>query len=85
MALVKSATLSVFVNPVDTAPAGDPYEAIVSFAMPANVDTVIVDGCVLRQREHIDGFDVLGRAVREDLSDCNAGEETADAGANIGA
>jgi cytosine/adenosine deaminase-related metal-dependent hydrolase len=31
------------------APAGDPYEAIVSFAMPANVDTVIVDGRVLRR------------------------------------
>ena len=24
---------------VNTAPAGDPYEAIVSFAMPANVET----------------------------------------------
>jgi cytosine/adenosine deaminase-related metal-dependent hydrolase len=34
---------------VNTAPAGDPYEAIVSFAMPPNVDTVIVDGRVLRR------------------------------------
>ena len=31
------------------APVGDPYEAIVSLAMPANVDTVIVDGRVLRR------------------------------------
>ena len=30
-------------------PVGDPYEAIVSLAMPANVDTVIVDGRVLRR------------------------------------
>src|SRR5262252_4087294 len=34
---------------VNTSPAGDPYEAIVSFAMPPNVDTVIVDGRVLRR------------------------------------
>jgi cytosine/adenosine deaminase-related metal-dependent hydrolase len=31
------------------APMGDPYEALVSLAQPANVDTVIVDGRVLRQ------------------------------------
>jgi cytosine/adenosine deaminase-related metal-dependent hydrolase len=34
---------------VNTSPAGDPYETIVSFAMPPNVDTVIVDGRVLRR------------------------------------
>ena len=34
---------------VNTSPAGDPYEAIVSFAMPPNVDTVMVDGRVLRR------------------------------------
>ena len=31
------------------APVGDPYEALVSLAQPANVDTVIVDGRILRQ------------------------------------
>jgi N-acyl-D-aspartate/D-glutamate deacylase len=41
----------VLVRTSDTniAPAGDPYEAIVWLAMPANVDTVIIDGRVLRR------------------------------------
>jgi 5-methylthioadenosine/S-adenosylhomocysteine deaminase len=39
------------------APAGDPYEAIVSLAMPANVDTVIVDGRVLRRGGAFTVFD----------------------------
>jgi hypothetical protein len=39
------------------APAGDPYEAIVSLAMPANVDTVIVDGRVLRRAGGFTVFD----------------------------
>jgi 5-methylthioadenosine/S-adenosylhomocysteine deaminase len=39
------------------APAGDPYEALVSFGMPANVDTVIVDGRVLRSGSKFTGFD----------------------------
>jgi 5-methylthioadenosine/S-adenosylhomocysteine deaminase len=39
------------------APAGDPYEAIVSFAMPTNVDTVVVDGRVLRRGGKFTAFD----------------------------
>jgi 5-methylthioadenosine/S-adenosylhomocysteine deaminase len=39
------------------APAGDPYEALVSFGMPANVDTVIVDGRVLRRAGKFTAFD----------------------------
>ena len=41
----------VLVRTTDTnmALAGDPYEAIVSLAMSTNVDTVIVDGRVLRR------------------------------------
>src|SRR4051794_14129845 len=34
---------------INMAPVGDPYEALVSLAQPTNVDTVIVDGRVLRQ------------------------------------
>jgi hypothetical protein len=38
-------------------PAGDPYEAIVSLAMPTNVDTVIVDARVLRRAGGFTAFD----------------------------
>jgi 5-methylthioadenosine/S-adenosylhomocysteine deaminase len=34
---------------INMTPIGDPYEALVSLAQPGNVDTVIVDGRVLRQ------------------------------------
>jgi cytosine/adenosine deaminase-related metal-dependent hydrolase len=42
---------------VNMAPAGDPYEAIVSLAQPGNVDTVIVDGRVLRRAGQFTAFD----------------------------
>jgi 5-methylthioadenosine/S-adenosylhomocysteine deaminase len=34
---------------INMTPAGDPYEALVSLAQPTNIDTVIVDGRILRQ------------------------------------
>jgi cytosine/adenosine deaminase-related metal-dependent hydrolase len=34
---------------INMAPVGNPYEAIVSLAQPTNIDTVIVDGRILRQ------------------------------------
>ena len=34
---------------INLAPVGDPYEALVQLAQPSNIDTVIVDGRVLRQ------------------------------------
>ena len=34
---------------INMTPVGDPYEALVSLAQPVNVDTVMVDGRVLRQ------------------------------------
>jgi cytosine/adenosine deaminase-related metal-dependent hydrolase len=34
---------------INMTPAGDPYEALVSLAQPRNIDTVIVDGRILRR------------------------------------
>ena len=34
---------------INIAPAGTPYEALVSFAQPRNVDTVIADGRILQR------------------------------------
>ena len=34
---------------LNMAPVSDPYEAVVSFALPANVDTVVIDGRILRR------------------------------------
>ena len=34
---------------INMTPVGDPYEALVSLAQPGNVDTVIVDGRILRR------------------------------------
>jgi 5-methylthioadenosine/S-adenosylhomocysteine deaminase len=42
---------------VNMAPAGDPYEAIVSFALPSNVDTVLVDGRILRRAGRFTAYD----------------------------
>ena len=42
---------------INTSPAGDPYEAVVSLGMPANVDTVIVDGRILRRAGKFTAFD----------------------------
>jgi 5-methylthioadenosine/S-adenosylhomocysteine deaminase len=49
----------VLVRITDTniAPAGDPYEAVVSLGLPTNVDTVIVDGRVLRRAGTFTTFD----------------------------
>jgi cytosine/adenosine deaminase-related metal-dependent hydrolase len=49
---------------INMSPVGDPYEALVSLAQPNNVDTVIVDGPILR---HAGKFMALDHAkvVRE--------------------
>jgi 5-methylthioadenosine/S-adenosylhomocysteine deaminase len=50
---------------INMAPVGDPYEALVSLAQPANVDTVIVDGRILRQSGKFTALDhakIVGEA-----------------------
>jgi cytosine/adenosine deaminase-related metal-dependent hydrolase len=49
---------------INMAPAGDPYEALVSLAQPNNVDTVIVDGRILRQSGKFTALD-HGKVVQE--------------------
>ena len=51
-------------NDINMTPVGDPYEALVSLAQPGNVDTVIVDGRILRQASRFTGLD-HARLVRE--------------------
>ena len=55
---------------INIAPASDPYQALVSFAQPSNIDTVVVDGRILRR----DGrFTALDEAhVLRDAAECAA-------------
>jgi len=42
---------------LNMAPVSDPYEAVVSFAAPANIDTVMVDGRILRRAGKFTAWD----------------------------
>jgi cytosine/adenosine deaminase-related metal-dependent hydrolase len=42
---------------INMTPAGDPYEALVSRAQPGNIDTVIVDGRILRRSGRFTALD----------------------------
>ena len=42
---------------LNMAPVTDPYEAVVSFGLPANVDTVLIDGRILRRAGKSTAFD----------------------------
>jgi cytosine/adenosine deaminase-related metal-dependent hydrolase len=56
---------------INLAPVGDPYEALVHLAQPNNVDTVIVDGRILRQANR---FATLDHAkVLADAREASAG------------
>jgi cytosine/adenosine deaminase-related metal-dependent hydrolase len=43
---------------------GDPYDALVQLAQPANVDTVVVDGRILRRNGRFAAVDE-GKVVEE--------------------
>jgi cytosine/adenosine deaminase-related metal-dependent hydrolase len=49
---------------INMTPVGDPYEALVSLAQPVNVDTVVVEGRILRQGGRFTALD-HARVVRE--------------------
>jgi 5-methylthioadenosine/S-adenosylhomocysteine deaminase len=53
------------------APVGDPYDALVQLAMPANIDTVVVDGRILRRNNQFTALD-QEKVIRE-ASDAAAG------------
>jgi cytosine/adenosine deaminase-related metal-dependent hydrolase len=53
------------------APVGDPYDALVMLAQPSNVDTVVVDGRVLRRSGKFTALDEE-KVVRE-AADAAAG------------
>jgi 5-methylthioadenosine/S-adenosylhomocysteine deaminase len=59
---------------INMTPVGDPYEALVSLAQPTNVDTVIVDGRILRQAGKFTALD-HGKVVR-DAQEAAAGLRT---------
>lgn len=68
----KSADLIlVRTNMPNMAPIGDPYDALVTMAQPANVDTVIVDGRILRQNGAFTALDY--EKLVKDASDALAG------------
>jgi cytosine/adenosine deaminase-related metal-dependent hydrolase len=55
---------------INIAPLGDPYEALVSLAQPQNVDTVIVDGRILRRASRFTALDPaqILREARESIA-----------------
>jgi cytosine/adenosine deaminase-related metal-dependent hydrolase len=53
------------------APVGDPYDALVMLAQPSNVDTVVVDGRILRRNGQFTALD-QEKVVRE-AADAAAG------------
>jgi 5-methylthioadenosine/S-adenosylhomocysteine deaminase len=48
------------------APVSDPYDALVTLAQPGNIDTVIVDGRILRQSGKFTALD-HAKVVRDAL------------------
>jgi 5-methylthioadenosine/S-adenosylhomocysteine deaminase len=53
-------------NAPNMAPIGDPYDALVQLAQPSNIDTVMVDGRILRRGGQYTGLDfeaVVGEAT----------------------
>jgi 5-methylthioadenosine/S-adenosylhomocysteine deaminase len=61
---------------INMAPVGDPYYSIVFSGQPANVDTVVVDGCILCRGGKLMAIDVA-KTVREATASARAIQERA--------
>lgn len=59
---------------INMAPVGDPYEALVSLALPSNIDTVVVDGRIVRRGGRFVTLDegAVVRQAAESLADLKA-------------
>ena len=49
--------ITVRTTDINMAPVGDPFDALVALAQPANVDTVVVDGRILRRGNKFTALD----------------------------
>jgi cytosine/adenosine deaminase-related metal-dependent hydrolase len=56
---------------VNMSPVGDPYDALVALAHPGNVDTVVVDGRILRRKSAFTALD-FAQVVRESAETAQA-------------
>ena len=55
---------------MNVAPMSEPYQALVSFAQPSNIDTVVVDGRILRRGGAFTALD-SGQVLKE-AAECAA-------------
>jgi cytosine/adenosine deaminase-related metal-dependent hydrolase len=55
---------------INVAPMSDPYQALVSFAQPSNIDTVVVDGRILRRGGTFTALDPV--EVLKEAAECAA-------------
>jgi cytosine/adenosine deaminase-related metal-dependent hydrolase len=55
---------------INVAPMSDPYQALVSFAQPSNIDTVVVDGRILRRNGAFTALDYA--EVLKEAAECAA-------------
>jgi 5-methylthioadenosine/S-adenosylhomocysteine deaminase len=61
---------------VNMSPMGDPFETLVALAQPGNVDTVVVDGRILRRKGQFIGLD-HARLVRDAMASAAGLQERA--------
>lgn len=71
--------ITIRTSDVNMAPVGDPYYAIVFFGQPSNVETVMVDGCVLVRDGKLVGVD-MAKTIRESVESVRGISERAKQG-----